>query len=304
MSEYLPVKSSHILLLNSISLFHQPSRGEFEIYKREGQDPDMLWAWDAKIPELFIRAEDRDKALKEMMDALNGDLREKIAQKGLNQVKEALCRIVEEAFTPGQEKVMESLPDTIEILLDTYEEDGRLLEHLTRMKAKSSVMVEHSVNVTALVLQFCLFHGIDRKTESRAGLGALLHDIGTVQIEKTILEKKQRLTEKEFKIYSAHPLLGHEVIVQTSSFDPLVSLIALEHHERVDGSGYPHQTREIAFESQLIGLIDSYEALTYWTKDFRKRKNPFDSLSLIKKETIDGKFSREIFKQFTSCLCR
>ncbi|WP_022665451.1 HD-GYP domain-containing protein [Desulfospira joergensenii] len=304
MSEYLPVRSSHVLLLKDVSLFHQPTDGEFVLYKREGSVLDQFWAKDPGLPDLFIRAGDRDSALEEMTASMNGGIRESIAAGGLNQVKDTLCRIVDEALTPGQEKVMDALPETIEILLDAYEEDRRALDYLTRIAAKSRVMVEHSVNVTALVLQFCLFHGMDRSRTKWMGLGALIHDVGTVEIDKAIIEKKERLTEKEFKIYSGHTLFGHEIIVQTTNFNELVSRIALEHHERIDGSGYPHQTRDIAYESQVIGLIDSYESLTYWTKEFRKRKKPFDSLSLIKDETLGGKFSKKIFKQFTSCLIR
>ena len=301
MAEYLPVKSSHIFLLKQIPLFHQSSKGEYVVFKREGRD---LWAWDESLPELFIQAEDRDRAIEEMAAALNGEIRKKIASGGLAQVKDTLCRIVDEALTPEQGKVMEALPETVEILLNAYEKDRKALEYLTRIATKSRIMVAHSVNVTALTLQFCLFHELDRATAKQMGLAALLHDVGTLEIETTIIEKQERLTEKEFKIYSAHPLFGHEILVQKTDFNSLISKIALQHHERIDGSGYPNQIRKIAFESQVIGLIDSYESLTYSNKDFRSRKNPFDSLSLIKKETLSGKFTKEIFKQFTSCLSK
>lgn len=301
MTEYLPVKPSHVFLLNRLSLFHQPEKGEFVLFKREGRD---LWAWDDSFPDLFIQAADRDRAIEEMARALNGEIREKMAAGGLAQVKDALCRIVDEALTPGQEKIMEALPETVEILLDAGEKDRKVLEFLTRIASKSRVVVAHSVNVTALALQFCVFHGMDRAKASPIGLGALLHDVGSLEIETAILEKKQRLTEEEFRIYSAHTLFGHEILARNTNFNPLIPRIALQHHERINGSGYPSQSTKIAFESQIIGMIDSYESLTYWNKEHRDRKNPFDSLSLIKKEVLEGKFSREIFKQFASCLSR
>jgi HD-GYP domain-containing protein (c-di-GMP phosphodiesterase class II) len=60
----------------------------------------------------------------------------------------------------------------------------------------------------------------------------------------------------------------------------------------------------LAAYSQLIGLVDSYESLTYRSKLFRKAKKPFDALNLIKEEVLRGKFSKALFKRFTSCLVK
>ncbi len=94
------------------------------------------------------------------------------------------------------------------------------------------------------------------------------------------------------------------MILQSTDFDMAIPKVSLEHHERIDGSGYPAGLTRLASYSQLIGLIDSYEALTYRGKIFRKAKKPFDALNLIKEEVLQGKFSKELFKKFTSCLVK
>ncbi len=253
---------------------------------------------------MFIRSQDKDLAIEEMTAALNREFQESIAEEGFGRVKEALCRLVDEALAPGQEKVMETLPHTIDVLMDTYGKDHQSMKYLARVSGNSRIMVEHTVNVTALVLQFCFFHDIDEISTRQLGVASLLHDVGTARIENTILEKKERLTKDEFRTFSTHPLLGHEMISQHTDFDEIIPCVALEHHERIDGSGYPKKTRQITWEGQIIGLIDSYESLTYRAKTFRKRKTPYDSLSLIKKEVLGGRFSKEIFRQFASCLTR
>ncbi len=301
----MPVKSSQALLLEQVPLFLKSEKeGEPVLYKIEGErlDPDRFKKHGQ--PELLLPANEKDAAMKELSTCLNRHLQESIAGKGLLSVKKALCMIVEEALTPGQEKTMEALPDTIEILLDAYDKNHQVMGYLAQMSASSKVVVEHTVNVTALILQFYLFYKLEESRTMITCLSSLLHDVGTSQIDSAILEKQNRLTEKEFEIYKTHPLSGYKIITENIKIDNVVSLVALQHHERLDGSGYPHGSKDIEWESQLVGLIDSYESLTYWNKAFRKSKKPFDSLSMIKDETVAGKFSKRIFKQFTSCLTR
>lgn len=165
-------------------------------------------------------------------------------------------------------------------------------------------MEEHTVNVTALVLQYCFFHDFSDADTAQLALCALLHDVGTSQLDKTLLETDKRLTDLEFKTFSTHPELGHDMIILNTDFDISVATVALEHHERIDGSGYPHGSKNISWDSQLVGLIDSYETLTYRNKKFRKAKKPFNSLQIIKEEVLEGKFATDIFKKFASCLIK
>lgn len=140
--------------------------------------------------------------------------------------------------------------------------------------------------------------------EIKTALCALLHDVGTAKLDKSLIESKTRLTQKQFETYKTHSEMGHDMIILSSDFDVAVANVALEHHERLDKSGYPNGTNILCRESQLIGMIDSFEALTYQSKPFRKAKTPFNTLHLIKDEVIKGKFSKELFKNFTSCLTR
>ena len=259
---------------------------------------------NTKHPQLFIDKKDEAQSLKELTEALNMDLAKKVAAGGLKQVKQALCDIVSEALAPDQEKAMESLPQTIEILFGAYGKDHGTMELLSRIACNSSAMEMHTVNVTALTLQHCFFHEFPPADASRLALCALLHDVGSSKLDINLIEKDKRLTDKEYKTFTTHAELGHDMIILNTEFDISVATVALEHHERLDGSGYPYNSRQISKDSQLIGLIDSYEHLTYRSKSFRNAKKPFDTLQIIKKEVIDGKFSKDIFKNFASCLIK
>ncbi len=304
MTEHICVKTSQIHLFKTVPFYYQSKEGEFVLYKKSNDDMDHDRASQTKHPQLFILKKDKDRALTELTAALNLNLVKEIAAGGLEQVKQALCNIVCEALAPNQEKVMESLPETIEILLSEYGQDHKAMEYLSKIAGNSSVMEEHTVNVTALTLQYCFFHGFPDADTAGLALCALLHDLGTSTLDKNLMETDKRLTESEFKTFTTHPELGHDMIILNTDFDISVATVALEHHERIDGSGYPNGSKKISQDSQLIGLIDSYEPLTYRNKLFRKAKKPFNSLQVIKEEVLEGKFSKDIFKKFASCLIK
>lgn len=303
-TDYIAIKPSQIHLFEKTPFYYQTQDGNFLLYKEAGLRLDRERLEEKKYPNLYIAAKDKDAALAELSSNLNMALAARIASKGLAEVKNALCRVVEEALTPHQAKLLDALPDTVEILVEGFSDDPKSVEYLIRMAGNSSLIIEHTVNVTALILQYCFFHRMDENRIKHLLLCGLLHDVGTSRIDKSILEARRKLTDQEFKIYAGHSVLGHDLIITETDFDVSVATVALEHHERIDGSGYPHGIAKITADSRLIGIIDCYEPLTYRDKNFRKAKKPYDSLSLIKEEVKAGRFDKETFKAFTSCLIK
>ncbi len=303
-AQYIPIKKSQIYLIEKVPFYFQTANKEFLLYKEGGKTLDKERSETNKHPKLFIDSEDKNTALEEMADHLNASLADCVLSKGLNEVKAALCQIVEEALTPDQEKVLEAMPETIDILFQGYINDQASLKYLTQISNNSSLIIEHTVNVTALSLQYCFFHKFEEEKTKQMALCALLHDVGTTKIDNSILEADHRLSKKQFQTYKDHTTHGHDLIILETEFDISVATVALEHHERIDGSGYPNGIKNITMDSQIISIIDCFEPLTYRDKAFRKSKKPFDTLNLIKKEVKKGKFDKEVFKDFTSCLIR
>jgi HD-GYP domain-containing protein (c-di-GMP phosphodiesterase class II) len=301
---YIAVKPSQVHLIEKTPFYYRTKEGTFSLYKEGGLRLGRERLEEKKHPDLFIAAKDKDVALAELSSTLNMELAVAIASKGLKEIKNALGRIVEEALTPHPAKMLDALPDTVGILVEGFSDDPKSVAYLARMAGNSSLVIEHTVNVTALTLQYCFFHRLDEKKSRQLLLCSLLHDVGTSGIDKSILEAHRKLTDEEFKIYTGHSVLGHDLILSETDFDVSVATVALEHHERIDGSGYPHGTAKITADSRLIGIIDCYEPLTYRDKNFRKAKKPYDSLSLIKEEVKAGRFDKETFKNFTSCLIK
>lgn len=302
MSDYIQIKHSQVDFYHKTQLFYKTENNEYHLYKKEGEPIAESRVETHKHPPLFILKKDKRAAAKELQAALNIDLAREIASKGMKTVKTIVGMIVQEALEDPCQETLDALPETIEIFFDGYAKDSELLKAMTMVASGSSLIIDHTVNVLAIAMRFCFYNQLGEATSKKIGLAALLHDIGTSEISQKILEADRKLTDAEFDAYKSHPLKGYDIITRWGTFDPMVAEVALEHHERIDGSGYPMAATNISFESQLIGLIDSYEPLTYRDKSFRKAKSPFDTLQLIKQEVLEGTFDKKIFGNLCSCM--
>ena len=94
-------------------------------------------------------------------------------------------------------------------------------------------------------------------------LGAVIHDLGKIAIPAQILNKPGKLNEHEFGVIREHPITGFDIIRHVELLEPLADIV-LQHHERLDGSGYPHrlQGQQIAPQARIIAVVDVVEAIT------------------------------------------
>jgi HD-GYP domain-containing protein (c-di-GMP phosphodiesterase class II) len=113
---------------------------------------------------------------------------------------------------------------------------------LNSLKSHDNYTFQHSIDVAITAVLLARRVGWDAQRLRAFGIGCLLHDIGKVFIDTAILNKPGRLTEAEAQTVQAHPLLGYNLIKTTSpALGLLVPQVALQHHERQDGTGYPRQ---------------------------------------------------------------
>jgi putative nucleotidyltransferase with HDIG domain len=123
----------------------------------------------------------------------------------------------------------------------------------------------HSVNVAKYAFALADLLGMGKDEKNIILLGALLHDIGKIQIPETILKKPGKLNVEEWRIMKAHPELGYKFL---KSYNPLMNNdildIVLHHHERFDGQGYPHGLvgEEISFSARIVTVADCFDAMT------------------------------------------
>lgn len=105
------------------------------------------------------------------------------------------------------------------------------------------------------------------------GFAALFHDIGKINVPDEILKKSGGLTDEEFELIKRHPSWGAEIVSKTY-FENLSEII-IQHHERIDGSGYPNKLKDkdISIEAKILAVADSYDAMTS-DRPYRKGLSP------------------------------
>ena len=300
--EYIDITESQIYLYKIVPLYYQSEEKEYILYKKPGDKIKTERINEEKHPKLFIKLSDRSKAREELFDNLNTTLAELALSRNLKGVRSTLTLILEEAFRNTDEASINALPQTINVLFERYNEQPELLETIERIKSISHVVIDHTINVMILTFRYCFFHKLSEQDTKKLALCALVHDIGTSEVDKNILNSKQRLTDEDYETYTNHTSKGCDLLSKFKKLDSLAATVAQEHHERIDGSGYPLGRINICFESELIGLIDCYEPLTYLDKTHRNALSPFDSFKLLKEEVLQGKFSKQLFKDYCSCM--
>jgi len=122
----------------------------------------------------------------------------------------------------------------------------------------------HSVRVTRLALRLAERVAPDLAADPRLEWGFRLHDIGMVGVSTMILHKRSRLTADELAQVREHPLLGERIVAPVSYLNGIARQVIRAHHERWDGSGYPHRLERdrIPLPARIFALADVYDAMT------------------------------------------
>jgi len=169
---------------------------------------------------------------------------------------------------------------------------------LTRIKDRDDYTAQHSVNCAILALG--LAHALEWSPDriEQAGMAALLHDVGNVEVDPAILAKPDLLTADEYRNIKAHTRRGYSLLREHHDMAPVVALAALEHHERSDGRGYPDGKRqeEIDEVSRLVTIVDVYDAVTS-ERPYRPARSHHDALGVLWRGRVE-KFDQRMVETF------
>ncbi|WP_226659009.1 HD-GYP domain-containing protein [Pseudalkalibacillus hwajinpoensis] len=162
----------------------------------------------------------------------------------------------------------------------------RLMELLRR---HDSHCFHHSVQSTSYFIDFCLYYHFHSLLKPRILQSVLLHDIGNLLVTKEILHKNGPLTLSEKKELEQHPELGLELLSDYPEIEIEPSLI-LHHHENRDGTGYPDRMHsdQLPFAVKVLGLIDSYTAMTMERPYRPKRSDQSAVDEIIQNQYVDA----------------
>ena len=182
----------------------------------------------------------------------------------LRKQASGLVRTVMADVRLGNAVDIDRVEPMVEDITESILRNPGALVGLLRIKTKDDYTFLHSISVCALMVAFCRSRGMDAATTHQAGLGGLLHDTGKALVPDAILNKPGPLSPEEFALVKRHPRDGHAILLQTPEVGPIPLDIALHHHERRDGSGYPDGLAGDAIGelAQMAAIVDVYDALT------------------------------------------
>ena len=170
----------------------------------------------------------------------------------------------------------------IEELAGTLNRNLAALVWLTRIKDIDDYQGQHAVNCAILGMGLARALEWEPAQVEVSGMAGLLHDIGNLRVDQAILKKPARMTAEEFSAVKAHTAHAHEMLTLEHKLPREIATAALEHHERMDGRGYPNGKRGEAIHplARLISIVDVYDAVTSH-RPYRRARSHHDALSIL-----------------------
>jgi putative nucleotidyltransferase with HDIG domain len=168
---------------------------------------------------------------------------------------------------------------------------------VVRLKSKDEYTYLHSVAVAALMINFGRHLELDEAVVRDLGMAGLLHDIGKMAIPDAILNKPGPLTDAEFDLVRHHAERGHELLVRSGDVPEIALDVCLHHHEKIDGTGYPHGLAgdQISLYARMGAICDVYDAITS-SRAYKEAWNPGDALARMIEWR--GHFDEELLSKF------
>ncbi|WP_071460581.1 HD-GYP domain-containing protein [Bacillus massilinigeriensis] len=157
-----------------------------------------------------------------------------------------------------------------------------LLNLLSDIIIHDNYIFTHSLNVTLYTLAIGLEMKLSERDLEVLGVGAMLHDVGKMNIPHEVLMKPGRLTEDEFKVIQEHAEKGFEILRNVEGLPLLAAHCAFQHHERLDGTGYPRglKGQEIHLFGRILGVADVFDAVTS-NRVYRAAMLPHEGLEVL-----------------------
>jgi putative nucleotidyltransferase with HDIG domain len=198
-------------------------------------------------------------------------------------------------------------------LVEFTDISGRMIESLaqnhnalicvTQLREKDRYLMEHSFNVSVLmgILAHALGYSGDILQEMVTG--ALLHDVGKIRIADEILHKPGKFLPEEWDEMKRHVTYGEEILQKTPSITAIMMDICAQHHERIDGGGYPRGLSgdEIPIHSRMASVVDVYDAITA-ERVYHKGMAPTVALKKLMEWSTEGHLDQQLVRHFINAM--
>jgi len=229
----------------------------------------MIYVQDSRTDDIIIRQPISDSTLARAIPEIRANFRRLMTDSSKSK----------SVNRPYLDKPFRSI---MTMIIDDLSGHGDAMLMLSNMSIMDHYLYQHSLNVCIYTTMLGMSCGYSRDELMTLGLGSLLHDVGKAMVPFEILAKSAKLTEAEFVIIQKHTDHGYQILKEEPNIPLIAAHCAYQHHERIDGSGYPRGIKgtEIHDYARWIGITDSYDAMTS-TRTYRSAMLPHQALEVL-----------------------
>lgn len=307
--EYLPIR---------IDTINDNEKIDFELYTFEKEryylfctafsnfrKKDLSATYIRRIGHLYVKKSD----WKLYRKYLESNLSLYLSNKGMeisskvDIIYDVSTSMIKDAFTEGGSSISkEQVENFSGAMTDFIFDESVKINEVVRFAEHDFYTYNHSLHVFIYSIMFAVFLGIKDKNRLHAiGEGAFLHDIGKSNIGLDIINKPGPLDSQEWAEMQRHPLYGVRIVRDTVGInDESILSIIRNHHERLDGKGYPRGIKDIELFDKIVGVADTYDAITS-NRSYQMARNPFEALRYMI-QTQSGRLDDELMKKFAIML--
>lgn len=191
-------------------------------------------------------------------------------------------------------------PDIVKVrsimlpLIESFSKEKKLLTMLNDFSNPENYQYQHSIAVGILASAICKEMGYPVGQTLQLGIAGGLADCGMAKIDLSIIKKSAFLTNDEYSEVKKHPLYSYQMIRDTPLLREELKMAIVQHHERLDGSGYPRgdKSEKITVFAQILAVADVYHAMTS-ERVYRTKESPFKVIEMLMEEEF-GKFDIKV----------
>ncbi|KEQ53807.1 HD-GYP domain-containing protein [Sphingobium chlorophenolicum] len=224
----------------------------------------------------------------------------KVEMVNANRLARKSVRAMQKIFDDvrlGKAIKLTKLEPMIEEISCSIQRNPHAFMAVTRLKNSSEYLYLHALTVCTLMISLAQQLRLSPEQVQQAGLAGLLMDVGMGHVPQETWDKNSPLTPEEWEVVKSHTTLAHEFLTLGGEMPEAVLDVCLHHHERLDGSGYPHGLKgdEIGLFARMAAICDTYDAMTS-NRIHRHGEDP--SRALLMLDEAQTLYDPEIFQAF------
>ncbi len=207
-------------------------------------------------------------------------------------------RMFDDEVFPESSRVENFISNTMDFMFREKLSMGQLI----KFAEHDFYTYTHSLHVFMYSSMFAAFLGMKREESFKSMcLGSFLHDIGKSKISAEIINKSGPLNNEEWEKMQQHPLIGYKIVKKEMGIsDEILSGIILNHHERINGKGYPRGISKIKIYDRIVAIADTYDAITS-NRSYQRGKKAFEAMRYLF-ETQKDRLDMDLLKKFAIML--